>query len=93
MPLRPPFAALAHARARVLRAIEARLIDNAGPVIRRAWSMRLVYLGIAFEVADVLLGLFGAGLPDKYDHAISIFLLLAIAYCRLVPQAALKDTP
>lgn len=71
-------------RARLIRAIEARLIDNAGPVLKRAWSLRLVYLGIALEIASFLLDLYGASIPETVKFVIRIVLFFAILYARVL---------
>jgi hypothetical protein len=57
-------------RSRITRAIEARLIDHAGPVLRREWSVRLLALGLVFEFAEEALLLF----QDSIDPEITNWL-------------------
>jgi hypothetical protein len=65
------------------------LIDNAGAVLRQAWSIRLSVLSAVFGAAEVALPFFTDFVPPRTMALIAVFTAAGAAAARLVAQPGL----
>lgn len=62
------------------------LIDNAGEVLKKAWSIRLSILSAIFSAAEVCLPFFTDFVPPHVMAVIAVFAAAGAAAARLVAQ-------
>lgn len=62
------------------------LIDNAGEVLKKAWSIRLSLLSAVFSAAEVALPFFGDFVPPRTMAMLAVFTAAGAAAARLVAQ-------
>ena len=62
------------------------LIDNAGEVLRKAWSIRLSLLSAIFSAAEVCLPFFTDFVPPHTMAMVAVFTAAGAAAARLVAQ-------
>lgn len=62
------------------------LIDNAGDVLRKAWSIKLSVLSAVFSAAEVALPFFTDFVPPRTMAIIAVFTAAGAAVARLVAQ-------
>ena len=62
------------------------LIENAGEVLRKAWSIRLSLLSAIFSAAEVALPFFTDFVPPHTMAMVAVFTAAGAAAARLVAQ-------
>jgi hypothetical protein len=62
------------------------LIDNAGEVLKKAWSIRLSILSAIFSAAEVALPFFTDFVPPHVMAMIAVFTAAGAAAARLIAQ-------
>ena len=65
------------------------LIDNAGEVLRKAWSIRLSILSAIFSAAEVALPFFTDFVPAHTMAIIAVLTAAGAAMARLIAQPKL----
>ncbi len=72
-----------------LRSMGIRLVDDWHRILFRAWSVRLMLLGFAFQVLEALLPYFDPdsyGIPPDVFRFATIAILVGAAWARISPQ-------
>ena len=67
------------------------LIENAGEVAKKAWSIRLSLLAAVFSAAEVALPFFTDFVPPHTMAVIAVFTAAGAAVSRLVAQPKIKN--
>ena len=68
-----------------------KLIDDAGKVLRRAWSVRLGILAAIFSGAEVIVPLFVDAMPRSLFAVLSFLTVVAAVMARFVAQPRMHD--
>lgn len=66
------------------------LISDAGQVLRRAWSMRLILASVALGAVDVALPYFAPEHPSRAFGLLSVLVGMAAGVARLVAQPKMR---
>lgn len=68
-----------------------RLIDDAGKVAKRAWSLRLAFGAAALSAAEVALPFFYPDWPPRIAAAAAFVVTLAAMVARFIAQPRMRD--
>ena len=68
-----------------------KLIDDAGKVLRRAWSVRLGIIAALFSGAEVIVPLFADAIPRALFAVLSFLTVVAAVLARFVTQPRMHD--
>ena len=67
-----------------------KLIDNAGSVAKRAWSMRMIYASVVLGAIDVSLPFFAPAESSRVFGLLSVLVGVAAGVSRVVSQPGLS---
>ena len=68
-----------------------RLIDNAGKVLRKAWSVRLGIVAGMFSGAEIIVPMFADAIPRNVFAALSFVAVLCAVIARFVAQPGVNN--